>query len=330
MQRPREKAAERENHGFESAEEAWEIEDLAGVWRPFMRSEDLIATPGQKMEFYQGPHLCHLVFDTSRSGVQVNYGTGEQRRLRLRRLGGMQAEHRQEPSPPRSFASRYAEQPPSPQRHSDLFGPDRLPSPQSRRQFVDQPPAGLDDTRPREGKTYGDAPPAHDVASEAYRELQKIGQSSAKAEHPQTPEVIVLGDGQMTEGVASDLGPAADPEPAAFVEPNTFAILEDLENQMQEISRKLCVVLEALEEEAVTMGKARDNFAQLESRLQKLQCQGIDCVSLDGLSPRKSEEVRAIRRELTRKAEHLQSELDKIFAERLSESFQGCRSEPAR
>jgi len=70
---------------------------------------------------------------------------------------------------------------------------------------------------------------------------------------------------------------------------------------------------------------ARDELAQLEARLDRLQCHGVDSLVTSELSPSSKELARSMRRELTRRAEQMHCRMDVLFRDIL-----GNRSIAAR
>lgn len=162
---------------------------------------------------------------------------------------------------------------------------------------------------------------------EAYRELQKLDKRRGQLHRRndlELPEVIEMSNRPLDESsvLADGLHSVAEnraehdvvPEPVEMrQEPDACAVLEALQSQLQAVEIRFEAIVEAFDEEATTGGQARDNLAQLEARLAKLQCNGIDAVSTAGLAPDKAEVAKMLRKELTNKAERLQSRMDGMF-----------------
>lgn len=293
-------------------EGSWEILTEENGWQPWLPGVEFYGHPSEELHFRLGAFSYFVVFDSESSGTQLNLITGIRRPVRRRALAGrgqegLDANLQQD----RSALRRDGGMAPA---EDARYQPN--PQPPGRRPFPQQPrPGQPPHTGP--GDVDGmDSAAAYDLASEAYRELQKLGQSRTAPEQPEVPEVIALGDGGVSFPGFSDIQSApavAEVQVTAASEPDALALLGDLREQMQALESKVDVILESLEEEAVTPGQAKDKLAQIEGMLVKLQCNGIDCVSIAGLPPRTADEARALRKELTAKAESLQLRLDKIF-----------------
>jgi len=279
--------------------------------------------PGEELQFNLGQYVYYAVFESADTGTQVNLYTGKRHALRRNRSfermhqAALDAELQREALFLRGGPAQDDRRPMSP----TLRGPTRP--------HGDQPlpmHCQLPQPSPLPGVSSTNRPVAHDVASEAYRELQKLGHGGAPPEQPEPGPVIALGNGMLGSDVIAGApamcsrlyeAPAAEPpreEAKVAIEPNIFDLLEDLQNQMQVLESRIPVILEALEDGAVTPGQARDRFAQIEAQLSKLQCNGIDSISTAGLAPDRADEARATRKRLTLKAERLQSHLEEIFA----------------
>lgn len=317
-------------------EGSWEILTEDNQWRPWLPGADFYGYPGEELHFRLMGFSYFVVFDSAASGTQLNLVTGIRRPIRRRAIQPGQ-EARDATLQDRRFAEvaaqdRLAALRADAQRTDALRAdaPPNLLASSLRRlhaQHGDQPISrGTEQTRP--GRSPPTSPPAeeggidgtaaYDLASEAYRELQKLGQGRAAPEQPDTPPVIVLGNGPAGYSAVApgqDTSAPASPKLQESTEPDAFALLEDLKVEQQALESKVGVILEALEEEAVTPGQARDRLAQIEAKLSKLQCKGIDCVSTEGLAPEMADEVRTLRKQLTGKAENLQSRLDDLFSQ---------------
>lgn len=73
----------------------------------------------------------------------------------------------------------------------------------------------------------------------------------------------------------------------------------------------LCRAVQASE---ISPGQAHGDLAQLEARLDKLQCDGIDSVDTTPLAAADRESARHLRRDLTRRADQLHGQIDGTFA----------------
>lgn len=89
--------------------------------------------------------------------------------------------------------------------------------------------------------------------------------------------------------------------------------LVDFEQQFRDIDATVAAIAAALAAQQTTPGRARDELAQLEARLDKLQCQGVDCIDTLELKSGK-EQARALRKALTKRAEQMHVEMDELFA----------------
>merc|ERR1712032_767035 len=86
----------------------------------------------------------------------------------------------------------------------------------------------------------------------------------------------------------------------------------DFERQFDEIDASVSGIEEALEQHSMAPGRARDTLAQMEARLDKLQCHGVDCIDTFELKSGK-DQARALRKVLTRRAEQMHDRMDRIF-----------------
>lgn len=89
--------------------------------------------------------------------------------------------------------------------------------------------------------------------------------------------------------------------------------LRNLEAQLQQLEIGVGETQEALRYGRAPLGQARDQLAQLEASLDRLQCKGVDCVSIAELSAAEQDFARVHRRALTRRIEALHEEIDAIF-----------------
>lgn len=92
---------------------------------------------------------------------------------------------------------------------------------------------------------------------------------------------------------------------------HTFERLLDFERQFEEIDASVARI-EAGFRNGDPPGKARDELAQLEATLDRLQCEGIDSIDTYELQSGK-EQARALRKVLTRRAEQMHGKMDEIF-----------------
>lgn len=325
----------------------WEIlSEEAGGWQPWNPGVQFYGIPGEELQFSLGQFIYYVVFETGSSGTQVNLLTGKRRPLRRR---GLDADLQQDeatrrllrpeldlPSPPRAVDQRFEPpphrgEPPLPHRSEHQppggFGPGlglgraEQPTPSRAEQ---QAAAGFGPGRPEHSLPQRSSPRrgpgaqdeffegvgAYDVASEAYRESQRLGGSGRSADPPEGP--IVPGRDAASPAPSSPgLRAAAEPEMD-----DPFARLEDILGKVQALENRIPSVLEAMEwgDPPITPGQARDKFAQLEAELNKVQCNDIDSISLSGLPEELATEARAKRKTLTLKAERVQFSLDTIFA----------------
>merc|ERR1719210_1017244 len=90
--------------------------------------------------------------------------------------------------------------------------------------------------------------------------------------------------------------------------------LTEFERQIFEIDNAATDIENALSCQHITFGKARDNLAQLEATLDKLQCYGVDSIDTFELQSGK-DQARALRKVLTRRAEQMHGKFDDIFQE---------------
>lgn len=93
--------------------------------------------------------------------------------------------------------------------------------------------------------------------------------------------------------------------------------LTEFERQYTEIDHAVTDIEDALNCQQITHGKARDDLAQLEAKLDKLQFNGVDSIDTFELQTGK-EQARALRKVLTRRAEQMHTRMDAIFQEILA------------
>jgi len=106
------------------------------------------------------------------------------------------------------------------------------------------------------------------------------------------------------------------PSPGTAAKPRLDPLerLQELQEQINKLQDGLQKVEAELNMAEITPAQARDVLAQLEARLDQVQCKGIDSVSMEGLVVERQEEARFLRKALTRQAESLQDRFDTAFA----------------
>lgn len=134
---------------------------------------------------------------------------------------------------------------------------------------------------------------------------------------PLLPSVMAMGEAAYEETklpytqvqARSDSSEAqSSPHPA-----DPIVQLEQLQDQLSKVESEISTVKQELKAQSIPPRQARDALAQLEAQLDRLQCKGIDSVSTAGLPATAEETARTFRKELTRKAQRLQSYLDDLF-----------------
>merc|ERR1719336_1268324 len=90
--------------------------------------------------------------------------------------------------------------------------------------------------------------------------------------------------------------------------------LIDFERQFDEIDARTAEIYAGFQGGQIIPGKARDDLAQLEARLDRLQCEGVDSIETFDLQSGK-DQARALRKVLTRRAEQMHERMDDLFAE---------------
>lgn len=137
------------------------------------------------------------------------------------------------------------------------------------------------------------------------------------------PRVDVTAGGTLGgQTLASGVTAASQPERAAQARStqkkmsrtseSTMGQLEDFRRQFDDIDLAVDGIELGLSRADARPGKARDELAQLEARLDKLQCHGVDCVDTSALESGQ-QEARAFRKELTRRAENMHARMDGLF-----------------
>ncbi|KAF4725673.1 hypothetical protein FOZ63_029481 [Perkinsus olseni] len=111
----------------------------------------------------------------------------------------------------------------------------------------------------------------------------------------------------------------SDDDPAAkfmksfsILSAKTLGHLDQLEAALHDVEREVSETEQDLISGEMSVGKAKDDLAQVEARLDKLQFNGIDSVQTVDLHSGK-EPAKAARKELVRQAEDLSARIDKIF-----------------
>lgn len=111
--------------------------------------------------------------------------------------------------------------------------------------------------------------------------------------------------------------PRAEPPLVRRLSEHSEVMLDRLltfERDFEEITAMTAAIAEAFRCGAVPPGKARDDLAQLEARLDRIQCEGIDSVDTYELRSGR-EQARALRKSLTRRAEEMHGSMEKLFLE---------------
>ncbi|KAF4693155.1 hypothetical protein FOZ60_011619 [Perkinsus olseni] len=111
----------------------------------------------------------------------------------------------------------------------------------------------------------------------------------------------------------------SDDDPAAkfmksfsILSAKTLGHLDQLEAALHDVEREVSETEQDLISGEMSIGKAKDDLAQIEARLDKLQFNGIDSVQTVDLHSGK-EPAKAARKDLVRQAENLSARIDKIF-----------------
>ncbi|KAF4662755.1 hypothetical protein FOZ61_002240 [Perkinsus olseni] len=111
----------------------------------------------------------------------------------------------------------------------------------------------------------------------------------------------------------------SDDDPAAkfmksfsILSAKTLGHLDQLEAALHDVEMEVSETEQDLISGEMSIGKAKDDLAQIEARLDKLQFNGIDSVQTVDLHSGK-EPAKAARKELVRQAENLSARIDKIF-----------------
>eukprot|EP00435_Cladocopium_sp_Y103_P073475 s13_g43.t2 len=137
---------------------------------------------------------------------------------------------------------------------------------------------------------------------------KEVPKEEGRGNHLDLPEVIVMGDGPVSEPVPSR---GADQAPGGTT--TAMSELRACEAQLELAASELHLTQQALKLAEVTPGQARADLAQLEARLDRLQCHSIDAVSTAGLSSQDEDAARNLRRQLVKQVEQLQRRLDETF-----------------
>lgn len=90
--------------------------------------------------------------------------------------------------------------------------------------------------------------------------------------------------------------------------------LGEFEDQFVEIDATIQSIHKAFHSGEMPPGRARDDLAQLEALLDKLQFNGVDCIDTFELESGK-DQARALRKELTKKADGLHERMEVLFKE---------------
>eukprot|EP00440_Ansanella_granifera_P045870 gb/GFBE01049687.1/.p1 GENE.gb/GFBE01049687.1/~~gb/GFBE01049687.1/.p1 ORF type:complete len:163 (+),score=36.78 gb/GFBE01049687.1/:1-489(+) len=144
------------------------------------------------------------------------------------------------------------------------------------------------------------------------------GEGFVDARRPVAPDAGFPAAYPSTAGPSAGMPPVQNPSlvqdhAAAPGPPDTFSQLRDLEAQLRAAEAELFTTERALRAAQVSPGQAKADLAQLEARLEKIQCKGIDSVSTADLPAEDEEAARSFRRRLTREVERLQNFLDATF-----------------
>jgi len=151
---------------------------------------------------------------------------------------------------------------------------------------------------PAEGPVVDRKPPS---ACEARKDLA--------APAAEAPTVIVMGDGSVKDPGVNDAPQGAAQSPSTVA----FDRLKSCEAQLQSARAELRATEDALQTLQVSPGQAWNDLAQLEARLDQLQCKGIDFVSTEGLNTEDEEGARTKRRQLTKAVASLQDQVEAVF-----------------
>lgn len=88
--------------------------------------------------------------------------------------------------------------------------------------------------------------------------------------------------------------------------------LADFRRQFDEIEASMHHIAGSVHLSDTSLGKARDELAQLEATLDKLQCKGVDSIDTFELDTGK-DLAKSMRKELTNRAEKIHDRMDEIF-----------------
>lgn len=95
---------------------------------------------------------------------------------------------------------------------------------------------------------------------------------------------------------------------------DTVSQLETFERQFDDIERQMRDIVASWRAGHVAPGKARTDLAQLEAKLDKIQCNGVDSIETYELTSGK-DTAKALRKELTKRAELIHERMDQVFQE---------------
>lgn len=95
---------------------------------------------------------------------------------------------------------------------------------------------------------------------------------------------------------------------------DTVEKLADFRRQFDDIEASMNGIVGSLHLKDTNLGKARDELAQLEATLDKLQCKGVDSIDTFELDSGK-DVAKSMRKELTARAEKIHDRMDEIFKE---------------
>jgi hypothetical protein len=138
---------------------------------------------------------------------------------------------------------------------------------------------------------------------------------SAGVAGPVLPKVVIRPGVQEKDAEVSDRSnPRRLEKRFSCRSESTLGKLSDFEMKFNEIDASITRIAEALHNGEFTPGRARDDLAQLEACLDKLQFNGVDCIDTYELESGK-EQARSLRKELTRRAEELHERMEVIFKE---------------
>eukprot|EP00747_Dinoflagellata_sp_TGD_P209872 gnl/TRDRNA2_/TRDRNA2_83246_c0_seq1.p1 gnl/TRDRNA2_/TRDRNA2_83246_c0~~gnl/TRDRNA2_/TRDRNA2_83246_c0_seq1.p1 ORF type:complete len:314 (-),score=59.34 gnl/TRDRNA2_/TRDRNA2_83246_c0_seq1:127-930(-) len=109
---------------------------------------------------------------------------------------------------------------------------------------------------------------------------------------------------------------------------STLGKLEQYAQEFDGIEAGMGQIEQLFREKQVLPGKANSELAQLEAKLDRLQCNGVDSIETFELVSGK-EQARALRKELTKRAEQLHDKMDALFKE-IKEDMQASPKLPPK